>query len=156
MYCLILLQKVYIENFHVLSFLWTRWSKDLFQSSWFCDSMVWGRESKQLTGKTKRDLNLPHFQTQSSNKLLLRRAVLAYRRQEFQEHSFSKWLFDKWGCRKLWPSSVGMQVHWPCTLELLCNSKPKFLGIVIKYQEECAPFRFAESALKVLIHSSYR
>lgn len=111
----------------ISSFLWTWWSKGLFQSSWFCDSMVWGRESKQLTCKSKRDLNLPHFQTQSSNKLLLRRAVPAYHREEFQEHSFSKWLFDKWGWRKSWPSSAGMQVHRPCTLELLCNSKSKCL-----------------------------
>lgn len=51
---------------------------------------MWGRESKLLTCKSKRDLNLPHILTEPSDKLLLRRDVLTYHREEFQEHSFSK------------------------------------------------------------------
>lgn len=52
--------------------------------------MVWGRGNKLLTCKSKRDLNLPRIQIQPSDKLLLRGVVLAYHREEFQEHSFSK------------------------------------------------------------------
>lgn len=142
-YFLLLSQKVDTENFPILSCFGPDDPQALFQSSWFCDSMVWGRDNKLLTCKSKRDLNLPRIQIQPPDKLLLRRAVLAYHREEFQEHSFSKFTdFDKWGWKKWWPSSAGMKVHWPCTLELLCNSNSKCL-------ENCSEISRGKYSLQV-------